>query len=447
MLVIVVVGGIPWTYFNIKYSREIARELTRLREAGEPLSITEMIPEPVPDDQNAAMLYQEVFQVSFDRDKPQPKRVQAFGAIPPDEYKLLLDGRGYDEQFDFNLAREVFARPEVIDVLNTIEQASLRPQCAWPIHWEDGFYALFPHLAQHREAARLMAMRARLSAEGGDVDDALRWVGVSLRMSRHVMQEPTLISQLVALAIQSIAMRAAQQSLDTAAPSPEAAARLTDLAGTLDMAAGMHLALQWERVNGLAAFDGFQREKPQSTWGALDDSVPAGGMNVYQPYGGVIGAPIRAFDQARMLANWRVYLPDLDRPYRLQDMDVPKRAPRGWTVLAILSNMMSPVFDRTAAKRDQAIANRDIFCTALALKVHRQQHGAYPVSLADLQATLDWQLPDDPFSGKPYRYERRDQGFALWSVGEDLEDDGGIPPEPRSDLDWDESDIVWLSTQ
>jgi len=440
VLVVFVVGGIPWTYLNIKYSGEVERELARLRDAGEPLTIEEMIPDPVPDDQNAAVIYQEVFDVSFERGQPQPQQDRALGVIPPEEDRRLAESMTLGEEFDVELAREVFSRPEVIEVLAKLEEASKRPHCVWPIHWEDGFNALFPHMADYRSAARFMAARARVSAADGDTDDALRWVGTSLRMSRQVMQEPILISHFSAVAIQAIALRAAAVALDTDMPSPEAAAELRDLAESFDMTAEFHRALQFERAYGLAFFDWIRREDAETVAKLFDDTIPAAAVN---PYRGLVAAPIRAFDRARFLANWRVYLPGLDRPYRLQDTDATERAIRSSTVMAILTNILCPVSNRASMKRDQAIARLDELGIVLDLKMHKRAHGVYPATLDELQATLDHKLPIDPFSGEAYRYERRGEGFILWSIGQDLEDDGGIPPKPRSDLKWGEADIVW----
>ncbi len=439
LLVVFVVGGIPWTYFNIKYSREVERELTRLRDAGEPLTIEEMIPEPVPDDQNAAVIYQEVFQVDLDRGTPQPERKTAFGVMPPDEHKRLAESMRPGEEFDVELAREVLARPEVIEVLAKLEEASKRPHCVWPVHWEEGFNALFPHLAQYREAARFMAMRARVSAADGDTDDALRWVGASLRMSKHIMQDPMLISHLSAVAIQAIALRAAQQSLGTGTPSPEAAARLTELAGTLDMTAEFHRALQFERAYGLAFFDWVRSEDAETVAEVFDNSIPAAAVN---PYRGLVAAPIRAFDQARFLANWRVYLPGLDRPYRLQDPDATERAVRFYTVMAILTNILCPALGRASMKRDQAISMLDELRIVLDLKMHWREHGSYPATLDELRATLDRELPTDPCSGEAYRYERRGEGFLLYGFGRNMQDDGGTEQEgPISD--GDNADLPW----
>ena len=61
-----------------------------------------------------------------------------------------------------------------------------------------------------------------------------------------------------------------------------------------------------------------------------------------------------------------------------------------------------------------------------ALELYRARHGAYPESLSDLVPETLAQVPLDPFCGEPFRYSRRDADtYTLYSVGENLKDDGG----------------------
>ena len=110
----------------------------------------------------------------------------------------------------------------------------------------------------------------------------------------------------------------------------------------------------------------------------------------------------------------------------------------------ILTKILAPVFSRRIYTRGQAEANIALCRVVLALKAYKYERSAYPGSLAQLQETLDWELPEDPFSGKDFVYQRQEGGFILYSLGPDLEDDGGVPPEqPPQNLSWDDADIVW----
>ena len=82
-----------------------------------------------------------------------------------------------------------------------------------------------------------------------------------------------------------------------------------------------------------------------------------------------------------------------------------------------------------------AEARQGAAAVALALSAYHTEKGAYP-------PTLDALVPDylsavviDPFSEAPlcYRLDDRD-GYVLYSVGEDGQDDGGIMRNPRGDI-------------
>jgi hypothetical protein len=65
----------------------------------------------------------------------------------------------------------------------------------------------------------------------------------------------------------------------------------------------------------------------------------------------------------------------------------------------------------------------------------------YPGSLADLRRVVGWPLPEDPFSGKPFVYRRKDSTYLLYSIGPDLKDDGG---RQLTLFGWPRTgDIVW----
>ena len=61
---------------------------------------------------------------------------------------------------------------------------------------------------------------------------------------------------------------------------------------------------------------------------------------------------------------------------------------------------------------------------ALRLKRYRRGHGEWPPTLDTLSDAQDQALLD-PFTGMPLIYQRRPNGFIVYSVGMDLRDDGG----------------------
>jgi hypothetical protein len=65
--------------------------------------------------------------------------------------------------------------------------------------------------------------------------------------------------------------------------------------------------------------------------------------------------------------------------------------------------------------------------TVMELHLFKHRQGAWPARLSE----LDGDFVIDPYTGEPFRYERTEAGFTLYSCGFDGDDDGG-----RHDRHW-----------
>jgi len=67
-----------------------------------------------------------------------------------------------------------------------------------------------------------------------------------------------------------------------------------------------------------------------------------------------------------------------------------------------------------------------VTATGVALKRYQLKHGKYPATLSDLVPEFISSIPRDPVDGKPLRYRlMADGSFLLYSIGENGRDDGG----------------------
>ncbi|MBW3542227.1 MAG: hypothetical protein KY476_18315, partial [Planctomycetes bacterium] len=88
---------------------------------------------------------------------------------------------------------------------------------------------------------------------------------------------------------------------------------------------------------------------------------------------------------------------------------------------------------RTAENRNvQRYRNLKV---ALALAAHHNEHGRYPKTLAELSPRYVENVPKDFFTNEPLKYQPRQDGYLLYSVGANLQDDGGawLGEEPAGD--------------
>ncbi len=83
---------------------------------------------------------------------------------------------------------------------------------------------------------------------------------------------------------------------------------------------------------------------------------------------------------------------------------------------------------------------RDACVIGLSCELFRSARGRYPAKLDELAPDTLKGIPPDPFTGKPFHYQLRDDGraFIVYSVGDNLEDDGGVEKRPaKDDISWE----------
>jgi hypothetical protein len=71
--------------------------------------------------------------------------------------------------------------------------------------------------------------------------------------------------------------------------------------------------------------------------------------------------------------------------------------------------------------------------TALAIERYRLKYGIVPEILEDLVPEFMGTVPLEPFDGEPLRYILLEDGYTLYTIGDDWEDNGGLSKEQMSE--------------
>jgi len=392
----------------------VRRKLADIKASGGALTMRELAPTVPPGEPNAADIYQRAFD--------------AF-RISTDDQDILFNFDAPPTEERTHLAREVIAANE--DYYELLDRASRVPACAFPVDWDAGFEMTFPHLADMRQAARMLRVRAEVLAHDGDMDSAVASCAIVFRIAEHAKMEPTLIGQLVAYAIQLFAGDGLENVLSQGTPSIEVSRKLYQQVAAIDQKAPFMRAIQGERACTIWVFDYVRRAIPGDLFEQLfGPSEPwlfwkMRGWRLYR----TAGRPLLNLDEVTSLNLWEEYNAGLSAAWpesneRLERTTVTiDRIPiyRGF-----LTKMVFPVFARANWRRDQMTAMIGNAQIALALEAFKAEHGRYPDTLADL-AEEGWKLPTDPFTGGPHHYRREGAGFVVWSTGQDMDDDNGRP--------------------
>jgi len=382
-----------------------------LESKGIILPAEELIPSVPPGEDNAADLYLAAAKAL---------------RLSDDESALLFSPEDRDAHY-YAVARDVVPANE--GYYRLLDEATDLEHSAFPTDWSGSpLEVSFSHFAEARQAARMLTLRAYVAAEDGRPDDALASLRACYRMADHIQSEPTIISHLVSIAIQGTAGKALEEILCKTAPSPAVAREFADQLATIDNTSASVFALKSE--NALVGLRLFER-------------LRSGEMSLAELTSGMAGT-VESRKQIRRLAflgawlrrpllnaNERVYLrfmekqvagfalPWPDSQQTVDRIDASLQHARFWSFVA---QCITPVFGRAMLSRDRATASVRAAAIALSLKAYYADHGAYPESLSALEAA-GWTLPTDPFGGGPFHYRREGDGFVVWSIGPDMEDD------------------------
>lgn len=414
---------LAYVVMNAQSSRALEREMASIRAQGAPLSLREAAPPPVPDQENAALFYTRAF-----KQLPRLENAPA-GSRPEDGFfphadeavleRFLAEGTARRKTVTVEQVHQALAGTE--PALALVRQAAAMPRCRFPIDWEAGAGALFPHLPRLRSLSRLLAAHAMLSAQEGDPTTAAADIRAVLGITRHITFEPILISQLVGYACFSLAQGSLEQVLEATTVSPADLQQLAGALAALDFDSAFEESIKTERCLGLWAFDVVRHDPSR-----LKDLIGDGDEPMLPVYShrGPIGDPFLKMDEIRYLhtmARQVALAGKRGRPSAAERAEA--EGPFPW--YAVVSRLLVPALNRAIDRRDQTDARLAVTRSGLALSLYRQQTGHYPDSLAELEQKFGGPLPGDPFTGKELTYRHLGRGYVLYSFGLNARDDGG----------------------
>jgi len=285
---------------------------------------------------------------------------------------------------------------------------------------------LLPGLGKARWACRLLVAEARRFEAKGQFKEAVDTYIAVVRIGRHYGTARTMIDHLVGIACIAIGTQSAFKGVYRYGyPEKELRRFLKELDALRGNMPDYAHAMSSERAFGLGTVDDIMRLGP----GGLRMSMPMRAERLWSA-----PAPL----QARLL---RVLVPDrtvkkdmakfYDRtiaagkkpfyPAGAREEFLDRCKP--WNIFA---RLLLPAVTRARVEAEKCRAMLEMLRVAIALKMYHRDMGVYPDGLNWLIADKYLKaVPADPFSGKPLKY-RLDKGeFFLYSVGEDMKDNGG----------------------
>ncbi|MCK4400987.1 hypothetical protein KAW08_01630 [bacterium] len=461
----IVIGGllilsiIVHTVLNIVWGRELRAKLAELKAKGEPITIAEIRPAPVPDNENAAVLYNKVFMLMTSGEGGKPyipnedkgKINRMICAI--EDVKSFSDISKWTEKQRREISKLVNSS-DMQYIYALLEQASKRPECNFNLKYENGASVLLPHLSRIRTLARLLCAKALIEAHSGNPDKASETILVGLRISNHLKNETTLISQLVRIACDMIMINCIEPLSDKYSISQE---KMKYIVLELEKHSGTEpfkKCMDAERVifGGIEFNKLLNRKYSTKDWKALFSS---GGETFPKLFYLIPTFPFRPI----LKKDFVCYLTFLSEMKELYDIPYSEsviagknpelKLKTGIPSYCIFTKMLLPALTRIRELMSIYEAQIQVCRIGLGLKIYKAKYGTYPESLAKLVPDILEEIPSDPFTEKNLVYRKSKDGFVLYSLGPNMKDDGGTARPKRAAKPDDERkakknyDIVW----
>ena len=427
--------------------RTLKHSLNRLHAAGVPMTWAETAPGPVPDQDNAGVLYEQALAgLRVSRQESQLMGRFAQGDAPGDLGALRRD------------VERIIANDQA--ALQLLKQGARRSHCRFTLSeavmLSPGDYKVLTAL---RMCGDLLAADAVGAAYRGDTKEAIAACRTALRLSEHAAYPD--VSYFCSGARMRIrAMHALRQVLEQTELDSNTCGSLFRQLQASDLNAALRAATYNDAYRVLWRFEAVELQPDQArllladardAWHVIRISWGA------RLYLSPLAKQLRLKEEIVRIGLMEQDLALIEKPYRDLKRQWPALRQRYERLPRYYMMPSGPLSDpEVALLRDCAIAESSAMQVTLALKDYRAKHGAYPDSLDALRADLGgvgaapemrrsriqgWKLPQDPFSGKAFGYRRKGAGFVLYSWGEDLDDDGGRPNDPRRYPA--DGDLVW----
>ena len=438
--ILILLALCAFALWRILLYRDVARQFTRIRSAGMPMSGAELNAwrRPLPDAENGALVLTQAFALA--RTFPDNRSNEVV------EPKILTRTNVWTSATRALVEAYIQTNQPA---LAKVHESLLLPGFRYPVDFSYGPETELPHLGGLKVMARIAALQTALEADGGHGDKWPEDVVLQLTLARTLDDEPTVISHLVRNAILRMAVKATERSLNRVTPSNEMCKRLQDAFARAGETNLLPLALVGERAMLIPTFRLSWKEIQSFSQGDEEKSQP----RKPQQYSGkptpvlwLTGFLERDLDFFLETMGKCASMTSLPAPQNLGLTNYLESAIKISQKRAyLLSSMLLPSYSRIVVREASTRSLIDLATTALAIERFRHQRGLLPTSLAELTPEFLEEVPRDPFDGAPIRYRVIAKGYVIYSVDVDGHDDGGRePPERKKSTDTASYDLTFI---
>lgn len=407
------------TFWNLDLS--VRQEMASLRTEAGALALS-LAPPPVPDSQNAALLYRQAWATLDSWDEAGNKWGSQVSEWLKPEKRPFNPG-------DPAMLAFLQKRQPVVELLR---QAAERTSCNFGFQYNPpSIRMVLPDLAQIFPLTNLLCLSACVSAAHGRADEAMKDLNAASMLAERLPEEPMIITVLVGCATEGATSRSLEYVMNRG-PLTAKDLDLLKMNRLFSFNRGFHRAVQMEQAFGMSVFtapDPFREARTAATCSAGPHFTDVSSF----------GAIYRVF---LWQGDVRSYL-FVTQYYERTSLLPYSRARTDWESMeerlqsrrlgGAIARIFLAAYSRIPRMVATADAYHDLVLLAVAMQRYRLESGAFPEKLDRLSPDYLLTVPIDPFSGEPMRMAFRDDGLAIYSVGWDMKDDGGADMDYKTE--------------
>ncbi|MGD2245411.1 MAG: hypothetical protein PVI11_02570 [Candidatus Aminicenantes bacterium] len=404
LVAFIALGLVIRAIFNYSNGKKLERFLDQTKSEGIPLTLKDIEPDCDPRD-NAALTW---------------KTAEAMLSIVGEKRALLtqvivdfFEDNPLSEEKKERL-RDLIAENQ--DALNLILEASTKPCFKYDEQWEIPGYDLRTATAiKMIQGTRLLGIDAVIKAEDGNIEEAIEQCLAARRLLQAYLQEPFLISYLVATACMKQIAVCFNKIISNNDIETDKLKKILEEWDSSPWRKGLVWSLESERIFGLEnALLCLKGEQELTNLGL-------GGKLFYWVF-----RPVYKSEIIWIMESYDLMLEAAEMPYYAsrdsKEFEQRMNSTPWYYKMAgaFLPNVVTVLFKRATLEAMFETAKIGIAC-----KIYKNMHGDFPEDLTELAPEILDKIPVDPFTGHSLIYKKQDSGIMIYSVGSNLKDDEG----------------------
>ncbi len=418
-----------WVLLDIITRHDLRAAVAELRALGWPTTLEDLERPEIEPAENAAVVYEQAFGIMVNPDRNTQDVIR----------ELRWDPRHFRVDISENdlklLEAYLAANAQALALLRRAAQID---RCVYPMDYQAYLDSGLPPLYRDiRDAGHLLIASAAYWSHKGDVNAALRDWHAGLALAHTLGDEDLIGTYLIRWSIVGMLVRQLEFMVQRNEMTDGQLTGVLKALETVDVRRNIGWAMRTDFCCWLAALD-----RPVEVWGPGSSRIPWQRRWAIRAYCHWLARPLRQYDRSLFTKIFAEATTLSEKPYyevaaRVQGLgrridDMPP------FLLQCRQARISTVNLVTELAHFEA--RLIIAQTGVAVILYGRRAGEYPDSLEQLVPDIVSALPTDPYDGRPIRYAKGGEAIiggqlhfnpeyaervAVYSIGEDLTDDGG----------------------